>query len=172
MAPDGHPPTPTLLDNANNDAGSQSEQKNGPEGRNQPAPSRSELLNRARTFLNSSQVRHDSVAAKRAFLVDKGLSQAEIDEIMYELVSSVHVCAVYAHSVAFVDTIASSSLCMRRPFRRGHIHHYQRQTSPMFCWEYSESLLGLLEVLQQLCCFTMCAFVDICWHRPNVTFNV
>ena len=52
---------------------------------------RSDLLERARFFLASPQVRHEDVSAKRRFLVDKGLSETEIITLLQEL-----VCVFYA----------------------------------------------------------------------------
>lgn len=47
---------------------------------------RTELLEKARAFLNSPQVRHEDYAAKRRFLEDKGLDEPEIDGLLKELV--------------------------------------------------------------------------------------
>ncbi|KAI0335652.1 hypothetical protein GY45DRAFT_1267998 [Cubamyces sp. BRFM 1775] len=46
---------------------------------------RSELLQRARSFLNSPQVRHEDISAKRQFLVEKGLREAEIEGLLQEV---------------------------------------------------------------------------------------
>ncbi|KAI0720309.1 hypothetical protein C8T65DRAFT_634096 [Cerioporus squamosus] len=46
---------------------------------------RTELLQRARAFLTSPQVRHEDVSAKRRFLVEKGLTDAEIEELLFEV---------------------------------------------------------------------------------------
>jgi len=63
----------------------------------QPAPqaavsdqqpiNRSELLSRARTFLSTPHIRSQDNAAKHAFLVEKGLTQDEIDLLLREIVS-------------------------------------------------------------------------------------
>ena len=53
----------------------------------QPAGDRTELLSTARAFLNSPQVRHEDIAAKRNFLVQKGLNDGEINELLREAVS-------------------------------------------------------------------------------------
>ncbi|EJF62407.1 hypothetical protein BD309DRAFT_877577 [Dichomitus squalens] len=51
-----------------------------------PAPTeRAELLQRARAFLVSPQVKHEDSAAKRRFLADKGLTDAEIESLLYEV---------------------------------------------------------------------------------------
>ncbi|KAG6842033.1 hypothetical protein C0991_003559 [Blastosporella zonata] len=51
----------------------------------QVAPDRSELLSRARGFLQSPQIIHQDIAAKRKFLVEKGLNETEIDVLLREL---------------------------------------------------------------------------------------
>ncbi|KAI0092193.1 hypothetical protein BDY19DRAFT_990926 [Irpex rosettiformis] len=43
---------------------------------------RSQLLQTAQTFLNSSQIRHESNEAKQNFLVQKGLTSAEIGQLL------------------------------------------------------------------------------------------
>lgn len=47
---------------------------------------RTELVERARGFLSSPQIRYEGVAAKRHFLADKGLSDAEIADLIRETV--------------------------------------------------------------------------------------
>ncbi|KAF8913779.1 hypothetical protein CPB84DRAFT_1840577 [Gymnopilus junonius] len=47
-----------------------------------PPDDRSELLARARSFLASPQVQHQDTAAKRAFLVEKGLHDSEIEDLL------------------------------------------------------------------------------------------
>ena len=47
---------------------------------------RSGLLERARIFLNSPQVRYEEPVEKRKFLVEKGLNEEEIEGLMRELV--------------------------------------------------------------------------------------
>lgn len=51
------------------------------------AANRVELLDKARAFLRSPQVMHEDVLAKRRFLAEKGLNDAEIEQLMVELVS-------------------------------------------------------------------------------------
>lgn len=52
-----------------------------------PAPEdRTELLQRARAFLSSPQVRHEDLTAKRRFLGEKGLSEDEIESLLREVV--------------------------------------------------------------------------------------
>ena len=56
-----------------------------------PAPTdRAELLQRARAFLTSPQVRHEDASAKRRFLAEKGLTDTEIEGLLYEVVRRVH----------------------------------------------------------------------------------
>ncbi|PSR93767.1 hypothetical protein PHLCEN_2v4662 [Hermanssonia centrifuga] len=54
-----------------------------------PTPSqptdRTELIDRARIFLNSPQVRYEDPSAKRRFLAEKGLNDTEIDGLLQEL---------------------------------------------------------------------------------------
>lgn len=49
------------------------------------AESRSDLLARARTFLSSPQVQNQDMAAKRAFLAEKGLNASEIERLLSEM---------------------------------------------------------------------------------------
>ncbi|KAI9000836.1 hypothetical protein BD414DRAFT_526238 [Trametes punicea] len=46
---------------------------------------RSELLQRARAFLSSPQVRHEDLSAKRTFLAEKGLTDVEIEGLLHEV---------------------------------------------------------------------------------------
>ncbi|KAF5387839.1 hypothetical protein D9615_000605 [Tricholomella constricta] len=46
---------------------------------------RSELLSRARVFLQSPQILHQDTLAKRSFLAEKGLNEMEIDGLLREL---------------------------------------------------------------------------------------
>ncbi|KAI0660809.1 hypothetical protein C8Q70DRAFT_912648 [Cubamyces menziesii] len=63
----------------------QSESAPPPPPNTATADDRSELLQRARAFLNSPQVRHEDISAKRQFLVEKGLREAEIETLLHEL---------------------------------------------------------------------------------------
>jgi hypothetical protein len=47
---------------------------------------RAELRERARSFLTSPKIRHEDLFAKRRFLAEKGLSDAEITGLLQELV--------------------------------------------------------------------------------------
>jgi predicted ABC-type transport system involved in lysophospholipase L1 biosynthesis ATPase subunit len=47
---------------------------------------REELISKARAFLASPQVRNEDIPAKRRFLSEKGLTDAEIDQLLRELV--------------------------------------------------------------------------------------
>ncbi|KAG2156291.1 hypothetical protein DEU56DRAFT_750838 [Suillus clintonianus] len=51
----------------------------------QPSANRSELIARARTFLSTPHIRSQDNTSKHAFLVDKGLSQDEIDSLLREI---------------------------------------------------------------------------------------
>ncbi len=50
---------------------------------------RTDLVEKARTFLHSPQVRSEDNAAKRKFLVEKGLTDVEIEGLLRELVSRI-----------------------------------------------------------------------------------
>lgn len=50
------------------------------------APNREQLLDRARSFLVSPQVQNQDLPAKRAFLREKGLSEAEIENLLRTVV--------------------------------------------------------------------------------------
>jgi hypothetical protein len=47
---------------------------------------RLDLTNKARAFLTSPQVRNEDIPAKRRFLAEKGLTDAEINQLIQELV--------------------------------------------------------------------------------------
>ncbi|KAF8165471.1 hypothetical protein B0H34DRAFT_649677 [Crassisporium funariophilum] len=51
----------------------------------QKTEDRAELLARARSFLVSPQVQHQDISAKRAFLVEKGLNDSEIEGLLQNL---------------------------------------------------------------------------------------
>lgn len=57
---------------------------------------RAQLIERARTFLYSPQVRYEDNAAKYRFLAEKGLNDVEIHGLLHELVS----CSVIPSSSA------------------------------------------------------------------------
>ncbi|OJT05321.1 hypothetical protein TRAPUB_3762 [Trametes pubescens] len=60
--------------------------QNDPPPQVTPAPEdRTELLQRARAFLSSPQVRHEDLTAKRRFLGEKGLSEDEIEGLLREV---------------------------------------------------------------------------------------
>ncbi|EMD40948.1 hypothetical protein CERSUDRAFT_111523 [Gelatoporia subvermispora B] len=48
-------------------------------------PTRAELLDKARAFLNSPQVQHEDIVAKRRFLTEKGLIPEEVDVLLREV---------------------------------------------------------------------------------------
>ncbi|KAF8812316.1 hypothetical protein BYT27DRAFT_7087553 [Phlegmacium glaucopus] len=49
---------------------------------NAKSEDRSDLLAKGRSFLSSPQVQHQDINAKRAFLIEKGLNDAEIEELL------------------------------------------------------------------------------------------
>ena len=57
------------------------------------AEDRSELLQRARSFLTSPQVLHEDLAAKRRFLLEKGLDDAEVESLLREMVRGPEPCS-------------------------------------------------------------------------------
>ncbi|KAH0587835.1 hypothetical protein H2248_006591 [Termitomyces sp. 'cryptogamus'] len=50
-----------------------------------PVPDRSELLSRARGFLQSPQIMHQDAVAKRQFLLEKGLNESEITGLLRQV---------------------------------------------------------------------------------------
>lgn len=52
----------------------------------QATVTRNELLGQARAFLRSPQVAHEDGPAKRAFLLEKGLTPEEANSLLVELV--------------------------------------------------------------------------------------
>ena len=58
-----------------------------------PPTDRTELIQRARAFLTSPQVRHEDAVAKRRFLAEKGLTDAEIEGLLYEVVRGVSLAS-------------------------------------------------------------------------------
>ncbi|KAG6903422.1 hypothetical protein C0995_005445 [Termitomyces sp. Mi166 len=57
----------------------------GPEISTHPVSDRSDLLSRARGFLQSPQIMQQGVMAKRQFLLDKGLNENEIEGLLREV---------------------------------------------------------------------------------------
>ena len=79
---------------------------------------RSDLLAKARLFLASPQVQHQDINAKRAFLIEKGLNDTEIAELLRTIVcvyipSHLHyftlllACAIAIHSSENLSPAAS-----------------------------------------------------------------
>ncbi|THH07746.1 hypothetical protein EW146_g9218 [Bondarzewia mesenterica] len=66
-------------------APSTSQEQPPPQSQPYSVSERTELLERARVFLTSPQVRHEDLFAKRRFLREKGLSEVEIDGLLQEL---------------------------------------------------------------------------------------
>ncbi|KAF9268201.1 hypothetical protein L218DRAFT_601620 [Marasmius fiardii PR-910] len=50
-----------------------------------PNSDRSELVSRARAFLRAPQIQNQDIFVKRKFLIDKGLNETEIEELLREL---------------------------------------------------------------------------------------
>src|ERR1700722_2066718 len=67
-------------------ASSQSPPASEPETSTSTNTDRTELLSQARSFLASPQIQHQDVLAKRRFLNEKGLTEAEIDRMLREQV--------------------------------------------------------------------------------------
>ncbi|KAK7695369.1 hypothetical protein QCA50_000004 [Cerrena zonata] len=59
---------------------------NSPSSTSIAVPNRSDLIQKARAFLQSPQVRNEDYAAKRIFLSEKGLNDIEIDSLLQETV--------------------------------------------------------------------------------------
>lgn len=57
---------------------------------------RGELLVQARSFLTSPQVVHEDTHVKRRFLLEKGLTELEISNLIEDLVSSSHTIISFA----------------------------------------------------------------------------
>ncbi|KAF5393005.1 hypothetical protein D9757_001316 [Collybiopsis confluens] len=55
------------------------------------ATDRSELISRARIFLSSPQIQNQDIFAKRAFLLEKGLNEYEIEQILREMSPSTNL---------------------------------------------------------------------------------
>ena len=57
-----------------------------------PEPeNRAELLSKARAFLHQPQIQREDALSKRRFLAEKGLSDAEIEGLMRELVRQINL---------------------------------------------------------------------------------
>ena len=81
------PQSPPAESTTAQNSSTSSEQAANPASATSPAEDRSELLQRARTFLTSPQVVHEDPLAKRRFLAEKGLNELEIEQLIQELVS-------------------------------------------------------------------------------------
>ena len=80
-----------------------------------PVSNRSELLDRARLFLNSPQVIHQGHESKRRFLTEKGLTDGEIQLLLREMVSRV----AYPHGLYLAR--ASSPAVSTSPRAASHV---------------------------------------------------
>jgi hypothetical protein len=63
---------------------------------------RTDLLEKARSFLQSPQVVHQDVPAKRAFLREKGLNEFEIDSLLQNLVRA-YMSSLLRDSECFIS---------------------------------------------------------------------
>ena len=87
LTPEPAPAGPSMTGNENVEAGTSTSSSSSVVS----APvfeDRGLLLDRARAFLTSPQIRHEEPAAKRRFLAEKGLNEVEIEGLMRELVRS------------------------------------------------------------------------------------
>ena len=87
LTPEPAPAGPSMTGNENVEAGTSTSSSSSVV----PVPmfeDRGLLLDRARAFLTSPQIRHEEPAAKRRFLAEKGLNEVEIEGLMRELVRS------------------------------------------------------------------------------------
>lgn len=75
---------------------------------------RTELLQTARAFLNSPQVRHEDNVAKRNFLAQKGLNDAEIDILLREVVRAHGRPSMNLHEPRHDLCVRMLSLCKYR----------------------------------------------------------
>lgn len=72
-------------------------------------PDRSELLIRARHFLSSPQVIDQDHESKRRFLVEKGLTDGEIQLLLREMVRLLHTCHPTSRLNVYAFTVPRSS---------------------------------------------------------------
>lgn len=96
------------------------------ESNQSPVKSRANLIARARSFLASPQVRHQDLVAKRAFLVEKGLSDLEIEKLLFNIVR-----------VCLSVVIPEANIILRHhqcpPFLQRRTHNLVRQICLSFC---------------------------------------
>jgi len=71
---------------------------------NTKSEDRSDLLAKARSFLASPQVQHQDIKARRAFLVEKGLNDAEIEELLRTIV----MCLYFLHFYYYIYYLSIS----------------------------------------------------------------
>lgn len=90
--------------------------QNDPPPQVTPAPEdRTELLQRARAFLSSPQVRHEDLTAKRRFLGEKGLSEDEIEGLLREVVRPI------------AAPLTPLQVTKQHDLQSPHLHHCSRQ---------------------------------------------
>ena len=89
MPDESSSPPPTETPEQQNDASTVAEQSPPVAP---AAEDRSELVSRARAFLTSPQVQHEDLAAKRRFLIEKGLNDAEVEALLRDVVRTQSPC--------------------------------------------------------------------------------
>ncbi|KIP12749.1 hypothetical protein PHLGIDRAFT_97395 [Phlebiopsis gigantea 11061_1 CR5-6] len=80
--------TPSTSQTATGEQPQEPQSQSAGDGQGAPVPAaedRSELLQRARAFLTSPQVLHEDLTAKRRFLLEKGLNDAEVESLLRDM---------------------------------------------------------------------------------------
>ena len=116
-----------------------------------PVSNRSELLDRARLFLNSPQVIHQDHESKRRFLTEKGLTDGEIQLLLREMVRRV----AFPHCLYLALTSRLNSPSCRLACTPRHL----RPACPAFLRVPSNCFLGLQGAPQPYSSSTTCVFV-------------
>lgn len=111
---------------------------------------RTELIEKARSFLASPQIRHEGVSAKRRFLADKGLSDVEIDGLLHELVRP------RIYDLIALECLHDSSQSRSHLFRPGHTLNLPLRIFPSCSLALREYSLGPQEDLQFSYLYIMC----------------
>ena len=128
---------------------------------------RSELLERARTFLRSPQVVHEDAFAKRKFLAQKGLNDGEVETLIQELVSDIVLhpasCShgVLASSDATTDVSPTSTVKHTQPVDRC------APNNQLGCWWLDCPAIGLLRETSQ-CAIYLRLLLILSWCPPEV----
>lgn len=110
------------------------------------AENRAELIERARGFLSSTQIRYEGVAAKRHFLADKGLSDAEIADLIRETVGPhcVFLSGVSSKVDATGSVRPSTDIPSASSLQPACITCWLRSDYEMGCWRLIGSSHDLL----------------------------